>query len=562
MAISTTAAHSTRSSSVHWYLLLAGWAAMYGPTYWDLAGTIWRTDEQFHGAIFLVVIAWLIWDKRLPAVATPPTPCPLAGGLLFGFGLLLYVIGRSQDILIFEVGSQIPVLAGALLFLHGANALRALWFPTLYFVFMVPLPGVLVDAMTGPLKQWVSIIAENLLHAAGYPVARNGVTLSIGQYQLLVADACSGLNSMFSLSALGLLYMYLMPRKSWLHNGIMLASILPIAFAANIVRVIVLILITYHLGDEAGQGFLHGTAGMVLIIVALILIIALDSFSQFVLDRRRLGSSVNTTAGIAAGSSASNEVPEGRTPIADGSALSASATGISNRRNLAFGLMLFIAVVSAIALRPKAISVSAQPNLELLIPKQFGEWTIDQSIIPVLPNPGSQQQLAETYDQTVNRTYINGTGKTIMLSVAYGSRQNQKLKAHRQEVCYAAQGFEIRNLKHVTARISDVNIVVTHMLAVAKQREEPVTYWFTVGNRVVQSHLQRLVAQLQYGLAGTIPDGILVRISSLDSNEQAAYQDHVKFMNEMLEFMPLEGRVRFVGDADRQVRPTQTNDQE
>jgi exosortase B len=277
MAISTTAGHSARSSSAHWVLLLAGWAAMYGPTYWDLAGSIWRTDEQFHGVIILVVIVWLIWDKRLAAVAAPPAPRPLVGSLLFGFGLLLYVIGRSQDILMFEVGSQVPVLAGALLFLHGPSALRALWFPILYFVFMVPLPGALVDAMTGPLKQWVSVIVENLLYSAGYPIARSGVMLSIGPYQLLVADACSGLNSMFSLSALGLLYMYLMARKSWLHNCIMVASILPIAFVANVVRVVVLALITYYLGDEAGQGFLHGSAGVVLIIAALLFLFLLDA---------------------------------------------------------------------------------------------------------------------------------------------------------------------------------------------------------------------------------------------------------------------------------------------
>jgi exosortase len=130
--------------------------------------------------------------------------------------------------------------------------------------------------MTGPLKQWVSVIAEHILYAAGYPIGRSGVMLSIGQYQLLVADACSGLNSMFSLAALGLLYMYLMARQSWLHNGIMLASILPIAFAANIVRVIALVLITYHLGDEAGQGFLHGSAGIVLILAALMFLFLLD----------------------------------------------------------------------------------------------------------------------------------------------------------------------------------------------------------------------------------------------------------------------------------------------
>ena len=101
--------------------------------------------------------------------------------------------------------------------------------------------------------------------------------ITIGQYELLVADACSGLNSMFSLSALGTLFMYIMARKSVLHNAAMLAAILPIAFGANIVRVVALVLVTYHFGDEAGQGFLHGAAGMVLLLVALAMLFVLDT---------------------------------------------------------------------------------------------------------------------------------------------------------------------------------------------------------------------------------------------------------------------------------------------
>jgi exosortase len=116
-----------------------------------------------------------------------------------------------------------------------------------------------------------------MLFALGYPISSSGVILTIGQFQLMVADACSGLNSMFSLSALGTLFMYVMRRKSLLHNAIMLASILPIAFAANIVRVTLLVLLTYHFGDEAGQGFLHGAAGMVLMVIALLIFFVLDA---------------------------------------------------------------------------------------------------------------------------------------------------------------------------------------------------------------------------------------------------------------------------------------------
>ena len=147
----------------------------------------------------------------------------------------------------------------------------------LFTAYLVPLPGYIEAAMTLPLKQNVSQLAEQILYTAGYPIAHEGVVLTIGQYQLLMTDACSGLNSMFSLSALGLLYLYLMRYKSWLRNVLILASLLPIAFCANVVRVVILVLVTYHFGDAAGQGFLHGFSGMVLFIVALIAIIFFDA---------------------------------------------------------------------------------------------------------------------------------------------------------------------------------------------------------------------------------------------------------------------------------------------
>lgn len=260
-----------------WLAALAGFLAMYLPVYGWAAGSIWQTEEQAHGLIVLVVTAGLFWLRHRAILAAAGTAAPALGWPVFIGGLLAFLVGRALDISILALGSQIPVLFGALLVLGGWRAARAAWFPLLYGIFMVPLPGPFVDALTGPLKHWVSVIAENLLYATGYPIARDGVMLTVGQYQLLVADACSGLHSMFSLSALGLLFMYIMARSSRLHNAIMLGSILPVAFAANIVRVLVLVLITYHLGDEAGQGFLHGAAGIVLMIVAVLTLFAIDA---------------------------------------------------------------------------------------------------------------------------------------------------------------------------------------------------------------------------------------------------------------------------------------------
>ena len=269
-----------------WLWVLAGFAAMYGPLYFTAATGLWQTDDHAHGALVLGVIVWLFWRIHRPLIELPTKPASLAGWTLFAFGLLLYVVGRVGKISVFEFGSQPFVAAGVLLLLRGPAALRLAWFPLFYFIFMIPLPGILVDAITGPLKQWISAIVVELLYGVGYPISRTGVMITIGKYEMLVADACSGLHSMYSLAALGTLFMYIMARSSRWHNALMLVSIPPIAFIANIVRVVALVLITYHLGDEAGQGFLHGAAGMVLMLVALAGFFALDALLARLLGGR------------------------------------------------------------------------------------------------------------------------------------------------------------------------------------------------------------------------------------------------------------------------------------
>ncbi len=273
---SRTALGDARSLVAGYWPVVIGLAVLYLPTYWDLAHSLWQTEEEGHGPIVLAVAAFLFWRERERLAAMRSQPRALAGGALLAVGLVLYVLGRSQDIPLFEVGSQIPVMAGVLLITLGTAALRAMWFPILFLAFMVPLPGILIDALTGPMKQGVSAAVEQALYAAGYPIARSGVILNIGKYQLLVADACSGLNSLVSLTALGLVYLYLMRHASWTRTLVLVAVILPIAISANIVRTMVLVLVTYHFGDEAGQGFLHGAAGMLLFVAALLLIFALD----------------------------------------------------------------------------------------------------------------------------------------------------------------------------------------------------------------------------------------------------------------------------------------------
>lgn len=269
--------------------LVGAFLLLLVPTVMDLARQVWQTDEQGHGPIIGAVSLWLMWRSREAVMQAPYRPANTLGTLLFAAGVLGYALGRSQQIIQGEVVGLWLAAVGMVLLLRGSAALRVWAFPFFFLIFIVPLPGVFVQAMTIPLKTAVSYVAENLMYWAGYPVARTGVILQVGPYQLLVADACAGLNSMFTLEALGLLYCNLMGYTSKLRNVLLAILVIPIAFVANVVRVIILILVTYHFGDEAGQGFVHTFAGMMLFGVGLVMMLATDSVLGRVLGRAHGG---------------------------------------------------------------------------------------------------------------------------------------------------------------------------------------------------------------------------------------------------------------------------------
>lgn len=260
-----------------WLPIICGILLLYVPTIQFLSNYLWNTEEQAHGPIILLVVIYLFWQKRSVFLENKVDQKPLAGSLLLGLGLIVYAIGRSQEILLLEIGSLVPVLSGVVLITLGYRSLNQLWFAIFFTIFMIPIPSVIVDFLTNPLKQYISIFAEQILYEFGYPIARSGVTISIGSYQLLVANACSGLHSMFSLSALGFLYLYLMQYQNLKRNAVIILSILPIAFLANLLRVMTLILVTYYYGDEVGQGFVHKFAGMLLFLTSLIFLFVFDS---------------------------------------------------------------------------------------------------------------------------------------------------------------------------------------------------------------------------------------------------------------------------------------------
>lgn len=300
MAVRGELSASDRNGSLA--ALALGLVAMYGPTFWRAAHTLWTSPDQAHAPLILAVSAWWLWYRRADlAAAVGPGARGRAGllaWLLLGLGAAMYAIGHAQLAWMLEIGSLIPVLAGAGALLFGWPCVRAARFALAFLVFAIPLPGPAVDALTAPLKRGVSVAADELLYRAGYPVARDGVVISLSQYKLLIADACSGLYSMTSLFALAVLYVNVARPAGRLRNGAILLASLPFAFAANVGRVLLLALITYYAGDAAGQGFLHGSAGIVMFLIALTLIYFFD---RLLARFEALGAGLHAAPAAAAG---------------------------------------------------------------------------------------------------------------------------------------------------------------------------------------------------------------------------------------------------------------------
>lgn len=252
----------------------AGFALLTVPLLWDVSTGRVAEGMQGHELAIFAVSLYLLYRQR-DALAAVREASPRVGGGVCLLGFALYVFGRAYDLRL-ALLSLIVLMAGTLLAFGGRRALRLAWFAVVFPAFALPLPFELVIALTGPMKTAVSAVAVELLSWAGFPMARSGVVMTIGQYQLLVTEACAGLQTMFTLEAMGLLYASLMNHMSAWRNTLLAILVVPIAFAANVVRVIVLALVTYYWGDAAGQGFLHGFSGMVLFFVALVLVVAVD----------------------------------------------------------------------------------------------------------------------------------------------------------------------------------------------------------------------------------------------------------------------------------------------
>ena len=509
-------------------LLLAGLVALYLPSFIDLFNGAWASEKNAHGPIVMTVaFAFLYFRTRqmLSEGLFERRPAPYAGAALFGVGLLSYALGRSQSVLLFEVGSLIIVLSGVVVAFFGVRTWSRMWFAFFFMLFMIPLPPSVVDVVTLPMKIGVSYATEHLLYWMGYPIARSGVILVIGQYQLLVADACAGLNSLFTLEALGSLYMNLVRHSSVVRNAVLATLIIPISFTANTIRIVFLALITYYMGDAAGQGFLHAFSGLVLFLSALALIISVDSMLSWMVRPR----------GVAAGADGGLRLP----PLAPGAWRAAAELPLRP------ALAMIAAVAAAIALAhfmtPGVVRGRDTAPLAPSIPTSFGDWREVQGVAQadLSTTDEGTRSLEQPYDDVLMRTYVNRDGAQMMLALAYAKEQRQDVKLHLPEICYPAQGYKVLAIQPASLDVQPgkAPILGKHMIASGNSRTEAVSYWVRIGDAYPQGGLSMRMKILRDGLAGKVADGILVRASMTlrdESEAGAAYALEQQFLTQLV----------------------------
>jgi len=267
-------------------VLGAGLLALVIPTMIGIAQQSWSSEQGAHGPIVLAIAVWLLL-RAWPEMAAAARPgSVLYGGAVLAAMLFGYFAARVVGSIVLEALAMYGALLATLYMIVGLRAMRQAWFPIVYFLFVLPPPGSFVAIATQPLRLQISALAVDLLAFLGYPVGRAGLEIYVDQYTLQVKSACGGLNSMISLTAIGLFYAYFRHNANVAYCVVLFFVAIAMAIVANFVRVMIVIFLTYYLGENAAQGFLHQFAGLVMFAVTMGGVLLFDEFAGPL--RRRL----------------------------------------------------------------------------------------------------------------------------------------------------------------------------------------------------------------------------------------------------------------------------------
>lgn len=267
-----------RHRAVAWprLFLLTAIVLWGAPVFVALASTIWTTEQGAQGPIILITGLWLLGVRlknyaalRMPSrfgvVVLALLPC-----------LLIYIVAGMVNMLTGMLFATWVGLIALLYASHGGKVLRRLWFPLVYLLFLIPPPVMLVNPVVQTLKRAIAALAVDSVAAFGIEVAERGSSLFVNQYELLVAAACSGMNSLFSLAAIGTFYVHVRHNNDWRHATLLVLAVVPVALGTNLIRVILLLVAVNIWGVRVLDTPLHMATGLSMAALALALLALID----------------------------------------------------------------------------------------------------------------------------------------------------------------------------------------------------------------------------------------------------------------------------------------------
>ncbi len=524
-------AGTPRAFPAAWWVslgFLAAWLVLFVPVYLDFAARAWLRDENAHAPFLLAICAGLVCAQvrrvGLHFVATQTERLIGIGGVCMT--LLAFAYARIQEVEFVLSATQSGIVLFGIIAFFGLRALRHFWMALVLSAYLIIWPGWAIDVLTFPLKMFVSDMVAGLLYAFGLPVTHEGSLLFAGRYELLVADACAGLNSLIALTSIGVVYLYVAQRSSVLSNAIVLAMLIPIAIFSNLIRVSTLVLITYYLGYDAGQSFLHELSGLVMFAAALFGVFIVDDLANAFLpgpsrENRHAEPSLSDRADSPVGSL---QIPATLVRTALLIAIAMSVTGVVAEYT-----------VHKLARERDGLLVDV-PDLESVLPKTVPGWTEMPLGDAVLP-PDS---VLERGEAAAYRAYQNSLGRIVTLVIAYGPPAGDTVRLHRPEKCYSAQGFQIEPFDSRHLVLAGGRVPVNRLMATKPPRREAISYWVRAGSDYATSNLEHQLINLRYGL-GPGADGVMVRISTPGA-DKADFALHDAFLEQYM--MAASGEAR------------------
>lgn len=487
---------------------------LYIPVFDDLYSGVWADKANSHGPIMLALSIFYFlyrYESEVGGRKSDKYEHSDALQLWIILPFAIYVSGRVLNLVFLEAISFIAVIMAFVLVLSGWNTLRKLGFCFFLMLTFVPIPASIVDIVTQPIKIGVSTLSEIILRYLGYPVSRSGVILTVGNYQLLVEDACAGLNSLFTLEVCGLLYINVVKHTSMLRNYLLALLIFPISFASNTIRILILALITYYFGDEVGQSYIHSLMGIILFMTALLITLSIDDVISRLLPGINKGENTRRI--------------DFKFNIGEVCRAASKQCGYVKYSSILLLLVTMVfSYLCSTFLKPQIIKQEKQAALSSVIPSRIGEWEEVPQVnfdANLTTNADGGISKFKIYDDVLLRTYRNAKGQVVMLAIAYAKSQQQDIKIHQPEVCYKAGGFQIKNISSWKISEDKTNFVNNGISFIAMNNEkiEAVNYWVRTGNAITQNGMGARWALIKYAAKGIIPDGALVRVSSYVTDE-------------------------------------------